>query len=188
MWNACDKVTAAPNLSIVHDSLDTLKCFVILLCDRNRRHKHVNDAHKHLFTQNHREIEPFPPTSEALREHIRRNAYQAAYCWGQMMVVTAELPFPQSISGWSQWGCVKSDRDDNTSRVTLAGTTVGHPSRRQCKQADNFPNTAARKDAEDNASAGRLHSNARHYVTVVDSVLRSRICKIMDGLENTTFV
>ena len=58
--------------------------------------------------------------------------------------------------------------------MTLAGTSAGQPSRRQQKHAGNFSDAAARRDAEDNASAGRLHFSARHYATAADSVLGIR--------------
>ena len=83
------------------------------------------------------------------------------------MDAAAELPSP------SKW-------------VTLAVTSAGQPSWRQRKNAGNFSDAAARRDAEDNASVGRLYSSAGHYASVADSVLGSRTCSIMNGLENTT--
>ena len=109
-WKVCDEVTATccslgatPTPSIVDDSLDTLERFVVLLYDRTSNHEHVNDARKQLFTQKGRAVDALPPTREALRQHIRRTAYQAGYCWGQVMVVAAELPSP------GEWGWMKSD-------------------------------------------------------------------------------
>ena len=100
-WKVCDEVTATlcalgatPNPSIVDDSLDTLERFVVLLYDRTSNHEHVNDARKQLFTQKGRAIDALPPTREAIRQHIRRTAYHAGYCWGQMMVAAAELTSP----------------------------------------------------------------------------------------------
>ena len=108
-WKVCDKVTATfyalgatHTPSIADDSLDTLECFVVLLHDRTSNHEHVNDAHKQLFTQKGRAIDALLLTRKALRQHIRRTAYQAGYCWGQMMVAAAELPSP------SEWGWMKS--------------------------------------------------------------------------------
>ena len=109
-WKVYDEVTATfcalsatPNPSIVDDSLNTLERFVVLLYDRTSSHEHVNDARKQLFTQKQRAMDALPPTREALRQHIRRTAYQAGYCWGQMMVPAADLPSP------SEWGWVKTD-------------------------------------------------------------------------------
>ena len=81
-----------------------------------------------------------------------------------MMVAAAELPSP------SEWGWMKSDTDwDVCCQTTLPEAT---------KAAGNFSDAAARRDAEDNASAGRLHFRARHYATAADSVLGTRTCSI----------
>ncbi len=56
----------------------------------------------------------------------------------------------------------------------------------QQKHAGNFSDAAARRDADDNASVGRLYSSAQHYATAAHSVLGSGTCSVMDGLENTT--
>ena len=135
-WSACDEVTdvtaafcalaTSPNLSIVDDYMDALERFFVLLYDRTSSHEHVNKARKHLFTKNGRS------TREALRKHIKRAAYQAGICWGQMMVCTPELPSP------SEWGWVRIDN------YIIAGTYIGQPSQRQLKHADNCLNVAAR--------------------------------------------
>ena len=123
-WKVCDEVTAifyalgaTPTPSIVDDSLDTLEHFVVLLYDRTSNHEHVNDARKQLFTQKGRAIDALPPTREALGPHIRRTADQADYCWGQMMVVAAELPSP------SEWGWMKSDTGWDVCWTTLTEAT-----------------------------------------------------------------
>ena len=77
-WKACDEVTditAAfgaladmPNPSIINNYMDTLEHFVALLYDRTSSKVHVNEARKHLFTQNGRSIDAIPPTREALRQ------------------------------------------------------------------------------------------------------------------------
>ncbi|KAJ8366726.1 hypothetical protein AAFF_G00345030 [Aldrovandia affinis] len=113
-WKACDEVTdevttafctlaATPTISTVDDYMDSLEHFVVLLYDRTSSQEHVNEARKHLFTQRSRSIEAIPPTQEALRQHIKRAAYQAGFCWGLMMICTPELPSP------SEWGWVQSD-------------------------------------------------------------------------------
>ncbi|KAJ8405691.1 hypothetical protein AAFF_G00316710 [Aldrovandia affinis] len=113
-WKACDEVTdevttafctlaATPTISTVDDYMDSLERFVVLLYDRTSSQEHVNEARKHLFTQRSRSIEAIPPTREALRQHIKRAAYQAGFCWGLMMICTPELPSP------SEWGWVQSD-------------------------------------------------------------------------------
>ncbi|KAK4312975.1 hypothetical protein Pmani_015640 [Petrolisthes manimaculis] len=113
-WKACNKVTdevttafcalaATPTIPTVEDYMDQLERFVILLYDRTSSQEHANEARKHLFTRGGRSIEAIPPTREALRQHRKRAAYQAGYCWGQMMICTPELPSP------SEWGWVQSD-------------------------------------------------------------------------------
>ena len=90
---------------------------VVLLYDRTSNHEHVNDARKQLFTQKGRAIDALPPTREALRQHIRRTAYQTGYCWGQMMVVASELPSP------GEWGWMKSDTGWDVCWTTLPEAT-----------------------------------------------------------------
>ena len=80
-------------------------------------HEHVNDARKQLFTQKDQAIDALPPTQEALRQHIKRTAYQAGYCWGQMMVAAAEIPSP------SEWGWIRSDTGWDVCWTTLPEAT-----------------------------------------------------------------
>ena len=44
----------------------------------------VNDAMKHMFTQNRR-IDNILPTLHALEHHVKRAAYQAGHIWGQSL-------------------------------------------------------------------------------------------------------
>ncbi|KAJ8397883.1 hypothetical protein AAFF_G00435720 [Aldrovandia affinis] len=127
-WKACDEVTdevttafctlaATPTISTVDDYMDSLERFVVLLYDRTSSQEHVNEARKHLFTQRSRSIEAIPPTREALRQHIKRAAYQAGFCWGLMMICTPELPSP------SEWGWVQSDNGWGICWTTLPEAT-----------------------------------------------------------------
>jgi len=86
-WKAYDKVTdevttafcalaATPKISTVHDYMDPLERYVVLLYDRTSSREHVNVARKHLFTQSERLVQAIPPTRKALRQHIKRAAYQ----------------------------------------------------------------------------------------------------------------
>ena len=97
-----------------------------------------------------------PPTREAPRQHIRRTAYQAGYCWGQMMVVAAELPSP------SEWGWMKSDTGWDVCWATLPEAT------KACRQ---LLRCGCKKGC-------RGHFSARHYTTEADSVLGTRTCSI----------
>lgn len=123
-WKACDEVTSAfcalaatPTISTVNDYMDPLERFVVLLYDRTSSQEHVNETRKHLFTQSGRSIEAIPPTREALRQHIKRAAYQAGFCWGQMMICTPDLPSP------SEWGWVQSDNGWKIYWTTLPEAT-----------------------------------------------------------------
>lgn len=126
-WKACDEVTditaafcalaASPTSSAIDDHMDALEHFVVLLYDRNSSQEHVNECRKHLFTQTGRSIDGLPPTREALKQHIKRAAYQAGYCWGQMMVSTPELPSP------SDWGWVHTDNGWDIYWTTLPEAT-----------------------------------------------------------------
>jgi len=132
-WTACDEVTdvtaafcalaASPSLSAIDNHMDALERFVVLLYDRTSSHEHVNECRKHLFTQTGRSIDAFPPTREAPQQHPKRAAYQAGYCWGQMMVSTPELPSP------SDWG---------GSTPIMAGTYTGQPSQKQLRHVGNY--------------------------------------------------
>ena len=109
-WKSDDGVTAAfgalsatPNSTTIDECIAPLQRFVALLYDRTSSQEHVNDARKQLFTQNCRTIDALPPTRAALIQHAKRAAYQAGYCWGQMMIPAPELPSP------SEWGWVQRD-------------------------------------------------------------------------------
>ena len=97
-------------------------------------------------------------TREALRQHIKRAAYQAGFCWGQMMVCTPELPSP------CDWGWVHNDS---------TGVYVGQPFKRQLRHAGNCLDVAVRKVLEEGASVWRPRSSAQLYATAVGSVRES---------------
>ena len=109
-WKSDDGVTASfgalsatPNSTTIDECIAPLQRFVVLLYDRTSSQEHVNDARKQLFTQNCRTIDVLPPPRAALIQHAKRAAYQAGYCWGQMMIPAPELPSP------SEWGWVQRD-------------------------------------------------------------------------------
>ena len=56
-------------------------------------------ARKQLFTQKRTAIEGLPPTQATLTQHIKRAAYQAGYCWAQMVIKVPELPHQMNV-GW----------------------------------------------------------------------------------------
>jgi hypothetical protein len=92
-------LTNTPNS--VDDWINALERFVVILYDRTSGLDNVNEARKILFTQRGREICNIPPTKAALQQHVKRAVYQAAYCWGQMLVRAPELPSPNEW-GWCQ--------------------------------------------------------------------------------------
>ena len=148
-WKACDEVTditaafcalaASPTSSAIDDHMDALERFVVLLYDRTSGLEHVNECHKHLFTQTGRSIDALPPTREALKQHIKRAAYQAGYCWSQMMVSTPELPSPSdwgwvhTDNGWDVYWTTLPEATDACRQLLRSGCKKG--CRRQCKCA-----------------------------------------------------
>ena len=105
-WKAYDDVTPAfCFLAATRESVESvikpLERFVILLYDRTSTLDCVNQARKQLFTQKGRPIEGLPPTKAALILHTKLVAYQAGYCWSQVMIAAPELP-PPSDWGWTR--------------------------------------------------------------------------------------
>ncbi len=125
IWKACDEVkdviaafcvlAATPTPSAIDDHMDALDRFVFVLYDRTSSQEYVNEFH--LFTQNGRSIDPVPPTRVALKQHIKRSAYQAGYCWCHMMTSTPELSPP------SDWGWVNTNKGWNIYWTTLPEAT-----------------------------------------------------------------
>ena len=104
-WNAYENVIPAfctlvtrPTAQSTQEWLTPLERFVILLHDHTSSQNSVNEARKQLFTQRGRAIDCLPPIQAALIQHIKMAAYQACYCWAQMMIAAVELPSP------SEWG------------------------------------------------------------------------------------
>ena len=135
-WKASDEftdITATfgalsnfPNPSDVDTCMDTLERFVVLLYDRTSSQEHINEARKHLFATKGKSLENIPPTRESLRQHIKRAAYQAGFCWAQMMVRTPVIPSP------SDWGWVHSENGWDICWTTLSEATVACPQLLRC--------------------------------------------------------
>ncbi len=109
-WKTYNEVTPAfsalaarPTLQTIQEWIGPLERFVILMYDRFSSQECVNEARKQLFTQKGRAMECLPPTQAALTQHIKRAAYQAGYCWSQMVIKVPELPSP------NEWGWKKTD-------------------------------------------------------------------------------
>ena len=101
-------------VTILPEDLKQIERFVILLYQRTSPLSSVNDARKHMFTQNRR-MDNIPPTLQSLEQHVKRAVYQAGYIWGQSLVGNPQLPQP-SMWGWH--------RETNDSLWTPHWTTL----------------------------------------------------------------
>ena len=108
-WNVCEEVSGTfTKLShwpttVDDDDLQMLERFVVIMYDRSSAATSVNDARLHLFARKQRPYDAIPPTSAALKEHIKRAAYQAGAVWGQATVTQPVLPSPAEW-GWKLQG------------------------------------------------------------------------------------
>ena len=82
-----------------HESMELLVRFAVLMYDRTSDATEVNDVRRHLFTQKSRTLENIPPTQAALKQHIKRNCYQAT-CWKQALILDPDMP-KLSDRGWT---------------------------------------------------------------------------------------
>ena len=80
-----------------------LERYVIIMHDRTSTCMKVNDVRRDLFTRKGRDIKATPPTSDALRQHVKRSTYQANHRWGNSLVPLFPCP--------SEWGWVKVAND-----------------------------------------------------------------------------
>ena len=108
-WNVCDEVSGTLTklshwpTTVDDDDLQMLERFVVIMYDRSSAATSVNDARLHLFARKQRPYDAIPPTSAALKEHIKRAAYQAGAVWGQATVTQPVLPSPAEW-GWKLQG------------------------------------------------------------------------------------
>lgn len=127
-WTAFPEITetfvslSSMPVSISTEILDRLQRFVVLLYDRTCQYTQVNETRKMLFAKG-RQLDRIPPTEAALREHVKRSAYQAGFCWGQALVAQQQLPSPGA------WGWEKIQR--------IIGFLSGHLFQKQQKCAKN---------------------------------------------------
>ena len=85
---------------IFTENVKQLERVVVLLYQRTPPLSRVNDARKHMFTQNRR-IDNILPTLHALGQNVKRAAYQARYIWGQSLIGTPEL-LPPHMWAWQR--------------------------------------------------------------------------------------
>ena len=91
------KLSQCPRTVDDHD-LQILERFVIIMYDRSSAATNVDDARLDLFARKQRSYNAIPPTSAALKEHVKHAAYQAGIIWGQ-----ATIPKP-NIESPADWG------------------------------------------------------------------------------------
>ena len=63
----------------------------------------VSEARLDLFARKQYAYDSIPPTSGALKEHVKRAAFQAGHIWNQSTVCNPQLPSP------GDWGWTKVD-------------------------------------------------------------------------------
>lgn len=108
-WNVYNQASATFEKrshcpSKVEDSdLQVLERFVVLMYDRSCSVSSVNEARLDLFARKQRPYDLIPPTQSALKEHVKRVAYQAGHIWGQCVVRQPEPECP------SRWGWAKEN-------------------------------------------------------------------------------
>ena len=118
-WSVCDQVSSTfTKLSqyppvVEPDDLKKLERFVVMLYDRSSVTTSVNDARMELFARKQKPYDAIPPTSDALKEHVKRAAYQAGIIWSQ-----ATVPLP-AIGSPADWGWVLKGETWHVSWTTL---------------------------------------------------------------------
>lgn len=90
-------------LAVEDEDIKVLERFVVLMYDRSSSSTNVNEARLDLFARKQRTYESIPPTQAALKEHVKRAAFQAGIIWAQ---ATSPLPDIQSPAdyGWRKDG------------------------------------------------------------------------------------
>ena len=107
VWTALPQLTqtlinlsAAPD-HIHEDAMHILERFVILLYDKTSTATDIDKARRKLFAKKSN-VQLIPPTSAALKQHVRRAVYQGGHVWGQALIPAPTLPSP------SDWGWIKT--------------------------------------------------------------------------------
>jgi len=79
----------------------TIEMSVILLYDRTSTSTDVDKTRCKLFARKNN-VQLIPPTSAALKQHVRRAVYQGRHVWSQALLSAPALPSQMD------WGCVKT--------------------------------------------------------------------------------
>mgnify|MGYP001291673671 CR=1 FL=1 len=85
---------------MLEEDFQLLQKYVVLLYERTSGCHAVNEQRKALFAKG-RQLDRIPPTEAALKEHVKRAAYQGGHVWGQSLVPMQTLPSPEHW-GWSK--------------------------------------------------------------------------------------
>ena len=89
-------------LSFAEEDEQRIEQFIVLLYDRSSTSFDVDMTRKKLFSQKNSLFDNIPPTSAALKYHIRRAAFQASIIWGQALEEVPDQHCPE------QWGWKKN--------------------------------------------------------------------------------
>ena len=76
---------------------------MVLMYDRSSTAESVDDARLDMFVRKQIPYETIPPTRAALRQHVKRAAYQAGCIWSQSTVRQPEIRSPDNC-GWIKKG------------------------------------------------------------------------------------
>ena len=71
--------------------------------DRSSVATGVDEARLNMFARKQRPYDSIPPTQAALREHAKRDAYQACVIWGQATCADPDIGSP------ADWGWMKTE-------------------------------------------------------------------------------
>ena len=108
-WDVCDeasgvfcKLSKYPPV-VDDEDLETLEKFVVMMYDRSSTAEGVDAARLDMFARKQRPYEAIPPTQGALKQHVKRAAYQAGCIWSQATVLQPEMQTPANW-GWTKTG------------------------------------------------------------------------------------
>ena len=108
-WDVCDeasgvfcKLSKYPPV-VDDEDLETLEKFVVMMYDRSSTAEGVDAARLDMFARKQRPYEAIPPTQGALKQHVKRAAYQAGCIWSPATVLQPEMQTP------ANWGWTKTE-------------------------------------------------------------------------------
>ena len=139
------------------DATQTIERFLILLNDTSTD---FNKARCQLFVMKNK-VQLIPPTSAALKQHVRRAVYQGGHVWGQALLPAPALPSPST--------------DVGSRRASRRTSLTGQHSLRHPRSAGTSSPANARRAARRSASARRQSWNAHNYVHVKASAVRTEL-------------